>query len=340
MSLSRNQTVLAAIGAVTTAAAGALGYMVFSAYSAHTLAEEELDSALSSVRRLYNAEISPDKDSVNAIKANRDSVSSWREAAIDTASAGDFAIDADVNEASFKQQMSDDARVMSKYKGAVSGAIVAPDFAFGFREFVTGSELPDKAQLPRLQRQWADIKLIVSALADCGIDEIVNIAPAAEVKKIEEQDDAKAKRKNRRPRNKAAEEAKPVFTRESYSLVFRAKPAALVNAVNAFASNRRFITVDTLSFEREADMISAAIVGDKKETGSAPTRRSRRRARGAEREEQEKAGQEDQAAKGPVADPALEAPFTVRMDLSTYDFGSAAAAQGAKAEENTAKEDK
>ena len=339
MSLSRNQTVLAAIGAVTVAAAGTIGYMAFSGYSSHTLAEEDLDSALSSVRRLYGAEISPNQDSVNAIKANRDSVASWREAAIDTASSGDCVFDADVNEASFKQKMSDDARVMSKYKGAVSGSIVAPDFAFGFREFVTGSELPEKSRLPQLQRQWADIKLIVATLADCGVDEIVDIGPAAaEVKKAENQDDAKAKRKNRRPRNKAAEEVKPVFTREGYNLVFRARPAALVGAVNAFASSRRFITVDSFSFEREADMISAAIVGDKKEAGNA--RRPRRRARGAEQENREKAEQEDQSKKGPVTDPALEAPFTVKMVLSTYDFGTAAAQADAKAEENTAKEDK
>ena len=147
MNLSKNQMVFAAIGVVTLAVAGVLGYMAMGAYSSHTEAEDELDSALSSVRRLYASEITPSKDNVAAIKANKIAVSSWREAAVDTASAGDFAVAAEVNEASFKQAMVDDARLMSKFKGAVNGAIVAPEFSFGFREFIIGGDLPEKSTL-------------------------------------------------------------------------------------------------------------------------------------------------------------------------------------------------
>lgn len=336
MNLTKNQTVMAAIGAVALIASGVLGYMVFSAVSAKSLTEGELEGAVSSVRRLYGSEIIPEKDSVNAVKANGNAVSSWREAAIDTAAAGDIAISADVNEASFKQKMVDDARIMAKYKGAVAGAIVAPDFAFGFKEFITGSELPERSRLPRLQRQWADIGIIVSLLADSGIDEITAIAPVQEqVKKVEE-DKPKSRRRNRRVQKKTEEE-KPAFTKETYEIAFRARPAALVKTVNALVADERFIVIDTFSFERDKDLISAAIVEDKKD--ASPSRRSRRRGRAREEADENKDEAAEAVKKGPITDPTLEGPFTVKMTLTTYDFGTAGGGAAPKAEETTAKED-
>lgn len=337
MNLTKNQTVMAAIGAVALIASGVLGYLVFSAVSAKSLTEGELEGAVSSVRRLYNSEIIPQKDSVNAVKANGNAVSSWREAAVDTAAAGDIAISADVNEASFKQKMVDDARIMAKYKGAVAGAIVQPDFAFGFKEFITGSELPERSRLPRLQRQWADIGIIVSLLADSGIDEITAITPAQEqVKKVEEEDKSKSRRRNRRAQKKADEE-KPAFTKETYEIAFRARPAALVKTVNALVADERFIVIDTFSFERDKDLISAAIVEDKKD--ASPSRRSRRRGRGREEADENKDETAEAVKKGPITDPTLEGPFTVKMTLTTYDFGTASGGALPKAEETTAKED-
>jgi hypothetical protein len=247
-------------------------------------------------------------------------------------------IDADVNEAAFKQKLVDEARALSSLPGGVEGKIVKPDFAFGFPDFVTGDKLPEKEKLPQLQRQWADIRTTVELLAGCGIVEISRIEPvlAKQPQAGEQQKDAKANRRQRRRRD--AEEEKPAYTEEKYAIDFRAKPAALVKAVNALATCERFIVVETLDFSREGDMIGKALgEGDKRGAGaeqqsSRPRRRRRGAAEaefGADAAEQEGAAN---AGKGIVNDPAKEDPFLVRASIATYDFGSAAKAAAGEAE--------
>ncbi len=329
MNISRNQMIMLSIGGVSLVASAVLGYLAFSAYSAKTEASEASAGDSSAIRALLGAAISPDAASVAAVNNNRDALAGWTEAAISTASAGDCAISADVNEAAFKQKLVDDARVLSELPGGVGGKIVKPDFPFGFPDFVTGDKLPEKERLPQLQRQWFDIRKIVETLQSCGIVELVRIEPTL-VKQpaVAEQQPKETKRRNRR--RKADEEAKPAYTEERYAVDFRAKPAALVKAVNALATCERFIVVETLDFAREGDMIGKALgEGDKK--GAAAEQqvsRPRRRRRGAaETGFEAQAAAQDAAPAvddGVVNDPAKEEPFLVRMIVATYDFGSAA----------------
>lgn len=331
MNISRNQMIMLSIGGVSLVASAVLGYLAFSAYSAKTEASEASAGDSSAIRALLGAAISPDAASVAAVNNNRDALAGWTEAAISTASAGDFAISADVNEAAFKQKLVDDAHVLSELPGGVGGKIVKPDFPFGFPDFVTGDKLPEKERLPQLQRQWFDIRKIVETLQSCGIVELVRIDPvlAKQPQATDETKDAKNKKSKKR-RKKGEEEAKPAYSEERYAVDFRAKPAALVKVVNALATCERFIVVETLDFAREGDMIGKALgEGDKK--GAAAEQqvsRPRRRRRGAV-----ETGFEAQAAAqdavpavddGVVNDPAKEEPFLVRMIVATYDFGSAA----------------
>ena len=250
--------------------------------------------------------------------------------------AGDRVIDADVNEAAFKQKLVDEARALSELPGGVGGKIVKPDFSFGFPDFVTGDKLPEKEKLPQLQRQWADIRTLVETLQACGIVELVRIEPgiAKQPQAAAEPKDAK---KSKKRKKKDAEEEKPAYTEEKYVVEFRTRPAALVKAVNALATCERFIVVEALDFSREGDTIGKALgEGDKRGAGAEQqSSRPRRRRRGAAEAEfgadaAEQEGAED-AGKGIVNDPAKEDPFLVRASIATYDFGSAAKAAAGEA---------
>ena len=337
MNLSKNQIVMLSIGGVALVASLALGYLAFSAYSAKSEATENAERDTGAVRSLLGAAISPDAASVAAVNKNRDALAGWTEAAISTASAGDRSIATDVNEAAFKQKLVDEARVMSGLPGGVDGKIMKDVSAFGFPEFVSGDKLPDKDQLPRLQRQWGDVCTLVKTLSDCGVVEVVRIEPGAAAKQqaqasAEPKKDAKKSKK--RKKGKDAEDEKPAYTEEKYAIDFRAKPAALVKAVNALAASQRFIVVESLDFVREGDMIGKALgEGDKK--GAADQQassRPRRRRRGAEQPEfGADAATPDAAAEadnGIVNDPDKEEPFLVKAIVLTYDFGSAAQASG------------
>lgn len=324
MSMSKNQIVMVAIGGVTLVAAGVLGYLAFDAFSSKAEAVEAGDGAKESVRRLLRADVSPDKESELAYKKNADTLAGWTEAALATAAAGDRAVSNDINPAAFKQKLVDEARALSELEGGVDGKIVKPGFNFGLPDFVTGDKLPEQEMLPKYQRLWGDIRLVFEMLQECGVAEIVRIEPAGVVSAAAQaQQEEKPKAKKGKGK-KDAEAEKPVYTVEQYAVDFRAKPAALVKAVNALATAPRFIVVDSMSFAREGDMIAAALGEGEKAQGAQPQAAGgRRRRRGAAVEETEKPAEESEDKKGLVNDPAKESPFLVKITLSTYDFGSA-----------------
>ena len=345
MNLSKNQIVMLAIGGVALVASAALGYLAFSAYSAKSEAAETAESSATAVRSLYRAEISPDAASVAAVNKNRDALAGWTEAALSTASAGDRSIATDVNEAAFKQKLVDEARTLSGLPGGVDGKIMKDVSAFGFPDLVTGDKLPDKAMLPRLQRLWGDVCLIVKTLSDCGVIEVVRIEPGAATQQAQAAAEPRDAKKSKKRKGKNAEEEKPVYTDERYVIDFRAKPAALVKVVNALATSERFAVLESLDFTREGDMIGKALgEGDKRGAGEQQAARPRRRRRGAEQAEfGADATTPDATAetdKGVVNDPAKEEPFLVRATITTYDFGLGAKASNAapaEAEDSTEK---
>ncbi len=325
MSISKNQTIMIAIGGVSFVAVAALGYLSFAAFSSKGEAEEECEMSVSTIQRLLRADVSPDKESVLAYKKNANTLSGWSDAAIATASVGDRATRMDVNAAAFKQKLVDEARALSQLEGAVDGKIVKPDFTFGFPDYVTGDKIPEDARLPQLQRQWGDISLVFSKLQACGVAEIVAIAPDIQSAATPEADGGTRKSRTRKGKKKAEQdEEKPAYTVEKYTVDFRAKPAALVKAINAFATSERFVIIDSFSFAREADMIGAALgEEDKSEAKKQTGRRRRRRSAGFAEEAAEAEAKEKSVGKGVVNDPVKEAPFLVKMVVSVYDFGSA-----------------
>lgn len=351
MNLSKNQIVMLSIGGVALVASLALGYLAFSAYSAKTEASENAKRDSSAVRSLLGAAISPDAASVAAVNKNRDALAGWTEAAVSTAAAGDRAIDADINPAALKQKLVDEARTLSGLPGGVDGKIMKDVSAFGFPEFVAGDKLPEVEQLPRLQRLWGDVSILVKTLSDCGVIEVVRIEPGVAAKQqaqapAEPKKDAKKSKK--RKKGKDAEDEKPAYTEERYAIDFRARPAALVKVVNALTTSQRFIVIDSLDFTRESDMIGKALgEGDKRgaaeqQTSSRPRRRRRGGAEqpefGAEAAAPDAAAEAD---KGIVNDPDKEEPFLVKAVVLTYDFGSAAQASGGEtANAEGAKENK
>ena len=337
MNISKNQIVMLSIGGVSLVVSAVLGYLAFDAYSAKSKAAESSESNTAAVRSLLGAAISPDPASVAAVNKNRDALAGWTEAAVSTVAAGDRVIDADVNEAAFKQKLVDEARTLSNLPGGADGKIMKDVSALGFPDFVVGDKLPEKDQLPRLQRLWGDVCTFVKVLSDCGVIEVVRIDPgiAKQPQAAAEPKDAKKPKKRKK---KGAEEEKPAYTEEKYVVEFRTRPAALVKAVNALATCERFIVVEALDFSREGDTIGKALgEGDKRGAGaeqqsSRPRRRRRGAAEaefGADAAEQEGAADAD---KGIVNDPAKEDPFLVRASIATYDFGSAAKAAAGEAE--------
>ena len=335
--MNRNKIIMSAIGGAALLGAAVTGYFLYSASDEQEMKVEDLDVAKSSVTRISGAKVAPTEASVAAIVSNRMVLASWRGEALALASVGDFRVDPDMTSEAFKRLIVEGARDLSKLPGGVVGRLVKEDFGFGFKDFVTGSALPDRAKVPLLQRQWREICLFAETLSACGAVELVDVEV---VETAAQPEPTPEPARGRRRGRKAAEEDKPdPVTVQAYVLKFTARPAALVKTINAFATAERFVVIDDFDFARESDVLQERMGGDKdKESASGGRRRGRR----GRQIEAESAEGEENNKKGLVTDPEIDPPFVVTMKLTTFDFGNAAPEaqkEGAAADGSDSKED-
>ena len=285
---------------------------------------------LEKAQRLSRSPVYPGAESVKAVKAKAESMADWRKEALQFASRGDRPIEKTTPPA-FKAFLVQDAKRLAALRGAVNGALVQPDFAFGpFKDYISEGKMPPEAKLTELQRRWDDVATLSETLSECGVDELVSVEfrdGAAEDKQKEAAEQQRGpRRKPPRGRKPAAEESAFKPTAFGYTVVYRARPNALVKSLNALATCERFIVVDAVSFDRARDGLAEALGGEEKKAEVAQTGGRRRRRRGGD--EQQSAAQasaEESAAKGGiVTDPVIDAPFTVTLAVTVYDFGSLA----------------
>ena len=316
MSLQRHQIPLAVSGGVFAVGALALGYFLFSAFGARSEAREERDESMEAINRLYSAKVFPSRESLEAVKANREQLAVWRENAALIAGRGDRVF-GEASPSSFKQRLQGEVARMAALPGiAPNGKIAAEGFLFGFDKYLSGSgTLPDVKDLGKLQRQLDFIAEAVKALAEAGVGEIKLV---------------------KRDETPAAEEAAPgkgakAASSLKYSFQFLASPKALVDSLNAFATCSTFTVIDSFSFTESSDLIVEKFAARDQAAASASSSRRRTR-RGAAQAEAEKpafkveSGEADRI----VIDPEIDAPLAVSIEVSVWDFGTAAEAPAAE----------
>ena len=310
--MNKNQITMAAIGGIALVAVGVVGYLTYAAWAEKAEKAEDLESAIANARRINAAAIAPKQESVDAIAANAQKLEEWRAEMLALVSAGDFAVDPGATPESFKQKMVVEAREFAKLPGGVNGCIVKEEFDFGFKDYIVGGSMPPRDQLAALQRQWSEVGMVTVGAA------------AAEPPKEEE---APKRGKAKKGAQKKEAEPRPLAVPQSYELKFTAKPAAFVRTIDACAMVERFIVVDGFSFVKERDTLAEVFGGkDKAEAAAGGGRRGRRGRRGAaEVEQPAPEGAEEVSRKGLVTDPELDAPLTVVLKVTTFDFGTAAA---------------
>ena len=337
--MNKNRLILAVIGGVIAVAVLVAAFLVWQAHSAKVAAregdEEEgtdgLETVVNRAQTLSRKPIYPCAESVKALKADRETISEWRTEALRFASRGDRPVEK-TTPAAFKTFIVADARRIAMLKGAVNGALVKPDFAFGpFKPYIAEGKMPEEARLADLQRRWDDLSGFAETLATNGVAELVSFDfrdAAVEAEKEKAKSAAQQKR-SKRGGAKQQPEAKSAFRPSSFSYVavFRARPNALIGVVNAIDAGERFIVVDSLSFERGKDALLVALGGeDVKKAESQRQSGRRRRRRGGEEPAKptEAASGEASNKDGIVTDPSLDDPFDVTMAFTVYDFNSLA----------------
>lgn len=324
--MSKNRMILAVSGGVIGLAVLAMAYFAWSAYAAKVAAIEGddegndgLETVQAKAQTLSRKPVYPCAASVKALEANAAQLAGWHSEALKLASRGDRPVRT-MTPAQFKTDIVADAKRLAALPGGVGGVLMKPDFAFGpFRSYIAEGKMPTEAELPELLRRWDDVLLVVETLAKCGISELVNVDFKATAAAEEETAKKDVKKGNKKAAKKRAAEA-PAFQPSActYVFMFATRAPAFVKVVNALGTNERFMVVDDFTLARTVDPIGVALGGgDKREAAARSAGRGRRGRRGAVVEEKK----EDAAEKsGIVTDPALDAPFTVTLTLTVYDF--------------------
>jgi len=319
--MNRTQVILAAIGGVAVVGALVLGYLIWDAASVRSEKTEALDAALSSAKGiLKKLPVKAESAALAVYRENAAAYGDWRGEAERLAARGDLVFEA-TTPAVFKTTIVHEARQLSSLPGCEGGKLVKPDFPFGFRDYTVGGALPpdNPADLKRLQREWNDVSSVIRTLAECGGTRMaIDDVRMGKVKAAEAEEPAPSAKSNKRNRNKAKakaqakaqSQAKEAAKAESasgpaitaFAVDFRTTPAALVKALNAFATGPRFIVVDSCTFVRERDALAEALGGDSKR---GETRKGK-----------------DEVSSPFVTDPATAPLLKVTMSFSVYDFGT------------------
>ncbi len=332
--MNKNRMILAVSGGMILVAVLAMAFLNWNAYSTKVEAldgnDEEGTEGLTSMQdkasSLSRGEIYPCAESERALAANTESLEDWCVEARRLAARGDQPVRV-MTPAQFKADIAADAKRLVALPGAVAGALAKPDFAFGpFRPYLVEGKMPTDAELPELTRRWDDVERVVELLAQSGVAELVDVAFKGSdlmMSDAEKEKAAAAAEKAKKAAKKARRNAKKAVEPEtvppaafSYVFTFKTRPAGFVKALNALGTDDRFMVVDTFTISRTSDPIGTALgAADKK---AAPQGRAGRRARrGVVQPAKE---QEVEPASKIVTDPVLDAPFTVALAVTVYDF--------------------
>ena len=317
--MNSNRVIMAASGGAAALISAVLGVYAYSVWLEDDELVQNLEASKAAAQRAVSGRVSPEKASIDAIKANTASLRDWIDESLAFVSRGDANFSSPVSPERFKQIMLEDAREIAKIPGSAAGSIVRAGFGFGLGEYISGSAMPDAGNLSDLRRTWYDIKTIVNILASSSVQEITDISVEEQRRTEPEKKDKRASTQRssakRRPSDRRENGWMAHASAKTYNVKFLAKPSALVKVCNSIALSPRFMTVDSYSFAKERDTLAEKL-------SPAPVRSGR-----PGRQLPSVAHEKPEEEKGLVTDPSLEPPFTVSARLTVYDFGTAPAGQ-------------
>ena len=328
--MNKTKIILAAIGGVIGVAvlgAAVFAYFSFAAKTAAMEGDDEngvdgLETVTEKAEQLSRKSVFPCADSVKILTESREKIAEWKDEAFKLAARGDRPI-VPMTPAQFKEFVIGEAHRVTGIKSDSTNTICAADFEFGpFKPYIAEGKMPEAEALKDLQRKFDDAVTIIEMLAAAGVSTVRQIDVKDVVQKVEEE--AKPKKGARRLAKKFAKDDAPAFKPEThtYEIVCKTRPAALVKALNAFATSERFMVVDNFRFALERDAIVAAFNGNEKKDEPQTGRRRRRRSSSSADESEQQAAQAEAPKVTVVTDPAVDATFDAALTVTVHDFKS------------------
>lgn len=258
--MSRKNMPVIVGGAVVGVIALVLAYFLYAAIQAYGNSSDELVDANGKLSRLQRRPVFPSRENADAMEEQVVDYEEYlqglsKSLRLNQPSTTDFSRDR------FLSDYADTMRTL--LNGRAKGVIITPPTGssipgmFGFELYRTGTP-PNEKDLPRVMSQLQDIKAVCMVLYDAGITELMGVTrtefeTAAALAAPSDEDMGRSRR--RRGREEEEPQVQPgalftdpdgLFTRESYSFVFRASDKALQKVLDSLAAGQPFAVVTAL----------------------------------------------------------------------------------------------
>lgn len=318
--MKRQQIVLIVCGALMAVLCLGAGWFLISAMGARSAAADQRNEAYQELQKIYSSKVFPSEENIARVSEDQKALEAWLAAAAALVHKGDLQVETN-SPAVFKQSLQSTVRALSAQPGALKGKAVDPAFKFGFDKYLGDSaSLPDKENVWRLTQQLSVIEKICKELYAANIMSLESVQretfDEAKAEQPKEESGGGGRRRSRRDRQPErsvaatpASGAGEFYSKQRYSFVFQARPAAFIEALNRLASMDLFVVVAETEFRKTDDPLM---------------KRDARKEKEPKAEGLSAAAETDLSkvshAERIVTDPELEPPVSVKLDVDVYSF--------------------
>ncbi|MBE2203125.1 MAG: hypothetical protein IAE94_02120 [Chthoniobacterales bacterium] len=241
MNWFKDNPFLAGIFAVSLIAAGALGFLIFSSFTAYTASSEAYTAAVTKLHALQNKVPFPNDANLKAVQAGLADYS----AGIANLRAQLAKMEIPLDEKITPQQFQDGLRTAVndiRVKAEANNVKLPPNFYFGFDQYQT--QVPGEQAAPYLNRQFLVIQSIIVRLVDFKVASIEGV-----VRKPLPQESGAAP-----AAQKKAAAAEPVLSRYPFEISFAAEQAKFRVAFNSLLGADQFLIVRSVGIENSSPL--------------------------------------------------------------------------------------
>ncbi|MDR2849755.1 MAG: Amuc_1100 family pilus-like protein [Verrucomicrobiota bacterium] len=317
--MKRQNITLIVCGVLLAAVCAGAGWFLFTAVAAKNVAAEARNQAYEELQKIYRAKVFPSNENITRVIEDQKTLEAWLATASNLVHKGDLVVEKKTP-TSFKQTLTATVRKLSAQPGTRQGKVVAPDFNFGFDQYLGQSDsLPSSEHVDRLTVQLEIIEKICTELYGANILELKSVArevfDSADKPGGDEQssESSRPRRRGDRDRSSDSPTAKPAvadssyFSKQRFTFEFQARPEGLIEALNRLAKMELFTVVAGAEISKSADPLAAY---NTKKSGKADTKAA------AEAVDLT----EVPHAQRIVTDSQREPPVNVKLDIDVYSF--------------------
>lgn len=255
---------------------GFAGFLLYRGYREFSMASVKLGQFTSQRRSYYDKEPFPSAENLQREKENVDVLNGWVDRLLESLRRGQVEPQR-VTPSGFRKVFNDTQQALLA-RARSNGIEVGEGFAFGFDHYATG-ELPVPTDVPRLTQQLAIIEEICKIFFEEGVGEIVFIerdefeggptdvgapgSPSSSSRRTRP-----GVRRPSRPGGSPSQTARSdagilkegaLFSQLHFQFGLESKEAPLLAALNRLAAHDMFVVIGSVSFEKTADDVRAAV---------------------------------------------------------------------------------